>query len=308
MTAVAVGAVPVHQVVSDYLKDARARGLAPNTLADYTGALEVTFLWLCERQGIATIDQVNRAVLNEMTTYLLEVGGKKGPLSRSSVRSYAKTFNSLLAFAGRPPADRAQAPKLGRRLVEVLDRSEIADLEQAATTERDRLIIRLLADTGMRASELLGIREDDLEERNRREHYLKVRGKGRKERIVPLQSALYRRLDLYARRGRPQDATSSRIFLGLRRHRRTGDYEPLTLSGLEQMVRWTALRAGITKKVHPHLLRHSFITYAVRRGMSPFQIAAIVGHANLDLINSVYLHLNNSDAHRALMALLTADD
>src|SRR2546430_15307375 len=94
---------------------------------------------------------------------------------------------------------KAQLPKLPTKLVEVVSREEIQRMEDAARTERDKLMVRVLADTGLRVDELLGLRTTDLVEQNRN-YYLRVRGKGAKDRLVPAPR-LYRRLRIYVERG-----------------------------------------------------------------------------------------------------------
>jgi integrase len=133
-------------------------------------------------------------------------------------------------------------PRRPERALDVLSREEIQQLEDAAKTERDKLIIQVLADTGIRVGELLGLRCSDLIERDRN-RYLRIAGpsqgggaKGDRSRLVPVPR-IWRRLQRYIERGRPKDTNSDRIFLAARRDRRTGDYEPLTKSGVEQMVR-----------------------------------------------------------------------
>jgi len=103
---------------------------------------------------------------------------------------------------------------------------------------------------------------------------------------------------------RPSDTRSSRLFLGLRRGL-SGEYEPLTRSGVLQLVRSAAKRAGITKPVHAHLLRHSFVTNALRGGMNPMLVAQIAGHSSLRMIEQVYSHLTAGDAYEALLVMLT---
>lgn len=117
---------------------------------------------------------------------------------------------------------RAQAPKLPRRLLDVLSREEVARLEDAAKTERDKLIVRVLADAGLRVTELTGLRVTDLIERDRKA-YLRVRGKADRERDVPVMPQLGRRLRRHVERGRPRGTTSDRVFVSLRRGR-SGDY------------------------------------------------------------------------------------
>jgi site-specific recombinase XerD len=140
----------------------------------------------------------------------------------------------------------------------------------------------VLADTGIRVSELTGLRAADLIERDRRA-YLRVRGKGGRERDVPIMPQLGRRLRRYIERGRPRGTSSDRVFLSLRRGRH-GDHEPLTRSGVDQLVRLLGEEAGLEKRVHPHLLRHSFATWALTRGMNPVQLAQIMGGGGRSMV------------------------
>ncbi len=141
-----------------------------------------------------------------------------------------------------------------------------------------------------------------------RQHYLRVRGKGSKERLVPIPR-LYARLRRYADRGRPSDTVSDRLFVALKRRPESlgGAYEPLTESGVQQLIRNLARVAGIERRVYPHLLRHSYITWAIRRGMHPVQIRQIVGHESTAMIDRVYSHLVPQDAYAATMKLLSDD-
>ena len=118
---------------------------------------------------------------------------------------------------------------------------------------------------------------------------------------------LHRRLVRYAERQRPRDASSDRLFLSRRRSRPTGDYEPLTESGVQQFIRDLGERAGLRKRVHPHVFRHSAATHMLRRGMNPLLVAQVLGHSSLAMIQNVYSHLTPVDAHAALMAALKDD-
>lgn len=192
-----------------------------------------------------------------------------------------RAVNHFLAWArreGEAVEGRAQLPRLPRPVLEVLSRDEIQRMEDVARTERDRLIVRALADTGLRVGELVKLRLTDLVSRGR-QHYLRVRGKGSKERLVPIPR-LYERLRRYADRGRPREANGDRLFLSLKRlpAARGGGFELLTESGVQQLVRNLAYEAGIQRRVYPHLLRHSFITWHIQRGTHPVQLRQIVGH------------------------------
>jgi integrase len=158
-------------LVEDYLADCRARGLSPKTLRDAYGySLQRVLLPWCEEQGLTQAGQLDTRTLNRFTSDLLEHGGRRGQLSRHTVEMYVRNVNLFLGWCRREGEIgdvRAQAPKLPRRVLDVLTREEIDRLEEAAVSERDKVIVRLLADTGIRASELLGLRSADLVEQGR---------------------------------------------------------------------------------------------------------------------------------------------
>jgi integrase len=227
----------------DHLASCRARGLSPKTIRDNYGyALKSVFLPWAADEGITEPEQITNRVLDRFTAHLLEHGGKARPAQpplRRVVRGVRQWCSAGCRRSGELKAKAAaQVPRRPERVLDVLSREEI-QLEDAAKTERDKLIIRLLADTGIRVGELLGLRCSDLMERDRN-HYLRVAGpsqgggaKGDRSRLAPVPR-IWRRLQRYIERGRPKDTNSDRIFLAVRRDRRTGDYEPLTKSGVEQ--------------------------------------------------------------------------
>src|SRR5215469_3228376 len=263
------------------------------------------FLPWCAREGIAEPPQLTTRLLERFLAELIEHGGKRGELSRNTVWTYVKAVRSLLAWAkteGEEVKAEARLPKLPQRLVEVLSREEIQRIEDVAETERDKLIVRLLADTGIRVGELVKLRTSDFVERDRN-LYLHVQGKGARERLAPLSPALARRLRRYTERSRPADANGDRLFLA-RRRSVSGEHEPITDSGVQQMIRNLGERAGIGKRVHPHLFRHSAATYMLQRGMNPLLVAQVLGHTSLAMIQRVYAHLTPTDAHQALMQVL----
>jgi integrase len=309
---VVTGAKPtaISALVEDFLASVKAAGRSPKTYnTSYGYPLRSILVPFCEREGITEPDQLTSKVLNRMTNELRDGGGKNGrPLTETTIHAYLRGINAGLHWARAEgemtSKGRAQLPKLPKRLVATLDRDEIAAMEDAVSTERDKLIIRLLADTGIRVGELVALRPGDIIERDRN-HYVQVHGKGSKDRLVPIPR-LYRRLERFAAKGRPKDA-ADRLFLGLRRDRRTGQYEPLTTSGVLQMLQTAAALAGVEKRVYPHLMRHSFATYQLAKGMNPIQLQNILGHASLTMISTVYAHLSPGDAYDALLKTLTDD-
>jgi len=302
----------LERLVDDYLVACRARGLSSKTVKFvYAYVLKQVFLPFCKREGAEAPAQVDRRLLDRFSTELLETGGRRGKLSKHSVHSYVRCTNSFLAWARQEgevaPGTRAQLPKLGRRLLEVLTRDEVRAMEDVAKTERDKLIVRVLADSGIRVGELVGLRTTDLVVQGGRRQFLRVRGKGDLERLVPISPRLHARLRRYADRGRPKDVATDRLFIALRRSS-GGELEPLTTSGVQQMIKILGQEAGVQKRVYPHLLRHSFVTWSLTKGMNPVQLAQIVGHSSLSMIQQVYSHLTPSDAYDAMLKVLTAED
>ena len=139
-----------------------------------------------------------------------------------------------------------------------------------------------------------------------REEYLHVRGKGERDRLVAIPG-LQRRIERYIQHGRPKDSRSDHLFLASRRGKR-GDYEALTARGVQQLIRTLGQKIELGKRVYPHLLRHSFATTALAKGMNPIQLADILGHRSLVMTQNVYAHLSPSDSYEAMAKLLLARD
>jgi integrase len=303
-------ATALTRLVDDYLMSCRARGLAPNTVqVSYGYPLRGVLLPWCADHGVSELTGLDPRQVDAFTVHLHEAGGRNGGrLSKASVHAYLRAVRGFLGWCqkeGEAVAARPALPRLPKRVLDVLDREEIARLETAAPTERDRLIIRILGDCGVRAAELCQLTVDDVV-RHDRQAFLRVHGKGERDRLVPLPPVLLRRLDRYVKGTRPATATTPRLFVALRRGP-SGGYQPLTPSGVLQLVRSAAMRAGITKRVYTHLLRHSFITNALRGGMNPMMVAQVAGHTSLRMIERVYSHLDQADAYEAMIRLLSAE-
>lgn len=311
LKVVGIATSQLSRLVEDYLAHCRAAGLSPKTVRhSYGYPLRSVFLPWAAEQGISQSDQLDNRTLDRFVATLLEQGGRRGELSRHSAWTYAKAVKRFLAWLseeGEAAPGQVTLPKLPKRLVETVDRTEVQRLEDAALSERDAVILRTLADTGLRVGELVALRTSDLVERDRIHHFLRVQGKGGRERMVPISAGLFRRLQRYLERKRPADAAGDRIFVSNRRSPRSGEYEPLTESGVQQMIRDLGERAGLGKRIHPHLFRHSAATHMLRRGMNPLLVAQVLGHSSLAMIQNVYSHLTETDAHDALIAALKDD-
>ena len=312
LTIVKPTATPIETLVNDYLAAARSRGLSKKTTDSSYGAygypLKRVLLPFLTREGITQVDQLNNRVLERLSAELQDQGGKKGrPLSRYSIKSWLSVVNSFLLWAkaeGEKVVGKTPVVKTPKRVLDVLTRDEVKAMENTAQTERDKLIVRILADTGMRNGELVGLRVGDLIEQNH-EYKLRVRGKGDKERLVSIPK-LGLRIKRFIR-SRRTDLATDRLFVGLRR-RPGGEYERLTESGVQQVIRTLAQNAGITKRVYPHLLRHSFATWYLTQGGDSVMLMNLLGHTSLTMISRVYTHFSTSDEYRALAKLLTGEE
>lgn len=290
------------RLVGDFEASVQARGLSFRTVEHYSDVLRRVLVGYCEREGFEPADLTKRH-LERLSAELLQAGR-----SRQSVKTYMSAINRFLGWCseeGELARLRGPEPRVERRLLEVLERDEINRIEQAAITERDKLIVRVLADTGIRVGELRRLRVTDLISQGR-ERYLRVRGKGARDRLVPITPGLHMRLDRYVRRGRPECGTDA-LFVTLDR-RPSGDHEPIAEPTVQGMLAMLGRKAGLEKRVHPHLFRHSLATNLLRRNVNPVQVRDILGHTSLAMIDRVYSHLAPSDAHQALMEALRADD
>ncbi len=301
---------PLERLVEDYCADARARGLSPKSIKyGVAWPLREIFLPWAADNNITSVEELDNRTCNRFSAHLQDHGGKQGALKPASIWSYSKAVRRFMSWAsqeGEQVPGEVKLNKLPQRMVEVLSAKEIEALENAASSERDKLIVMVLAQTGIRRAELVGLTDRDLLDEGGR-YYLRIHGKGGRDRRVPMSSALARRLrKLIA--GRPKDADSKRIFLALKKRAGGHSIEPLTESGVTQMITGLGEKAGIERRVHPHMFRHSFATLALRRGMDSLMVAEVLGHAGLQMLSRVYSHTTPTDAHVALMKVLVAED
>src|SRR5215472_10561575 len=233
------------RLVSDFEASVQASGLSFRTVEHYSDVLRRVLLGFCEREGVEPTGLTKRH-LERLAAELLQAGR-----SRQSVKTYMSAINRFLKWCndeGELARLRGPEPRVERRLLDVLDRDEINRIEEAAVTERDKLIVRVLADTGIRVGELRRLRVTDLVSQGR-ERYLRVRGKGERDRLVPVTPGLHMRLDRYVRRSRPT-CNADALFVTLDR-RPSGDYEPIGERTLQELLALLGRKAGLEKRVHP---------------------------------------------------------
>jgi integrase len=291
--------------IEDYLVYCRTQGVKPSTIKhSYGYSLHAVLLPWCTRGGITTVAGIDQATLERFAAAVRDRKTREGsPLSESTVWTYQRAANQFVKWYADVHDTTGAKVKLrkpsGRKVI-TLERDQIALLERTADTERDRVIVRLFADTGMRPSELVSITKGDLRHAGRR-HHVHI-ASPTDERHVPITPEMYARLRELARGG-----ADDPIFIGLRRDRRTGRREPLTVPGLRQMIGALALNAGMRTTVNPYVLRHSACRWMLMSGQSPIMVEQILGHNSEAMIREQYNNLGTDDAHDRLMKVLRAE-
>jgi integrase/recombinase XerD len=258
--------------VENYLRDARR-------LAEYG-----------EGKGIRGPADVTAAQLREFVYFLKDLGLAATTIRRqiSALRTYYK-FLVGEGIVARDPSERIESPKRWRTLPTVLTVLDVERLLAAPNTDeplaiRDRALLEFAYATGVRVSELVGLTLQDI---LFEEGIARVFGKGAKERLVPVGRRALGAVALYAREIRPTlDKGKGRgiLFLNARG-------TPLSRVGAWGIIKGTARRAGITKRVTPHTLRHTFATHLLEGGADLRAVQEMLGHADLST-TQLYTHVD----------------
>jgi integrase/recombinase XerD len=274
------------------------RGLARNTLEAYRSDL-LQFGRFLERRGVG----VTTASHNDLSAFLSELAGPapnggdgaRRPAAASTLgrkvaclRSFYRHLRREGAIAHDPTAD-LHGPRKTQRLPRVLTRQEVARLlrEPSGTDAlalRDRALLELMYACGLRASEAIGLELGDIDVE---EGMLCARGKGSKERLVPIGRQALAALHAYRARGRPAlvgAKAEAKLFV----NRRGG---ALSRQGLYKIVQGHARGAGLEDRMSPHTLRHSFATHLLAGGCDLRSLQEMLGHADL-ATTQVYTHLS----------------
>lgn len=261
------------------------RGLSPRTVEAYAGDAGRFAAW-AERKGV-DVRAPGRSDLDDFLWDEKERGLKPASLSR--VVEALRSFFAYQAVEGRlpeSPAEGLRGPRAGRRLPKFLTRRDAARLLAApdgASYEdvRERAMLELLYAAGLRVSELIALTPEGV---NLQEGWVRVKGKGGKERLVPFHARAGAALRLYlAERERRFKTPAPELFLG-RAGRR------LSRVQFWRILRALGARAGLAK-VHPHLLRHTFATHLLEGGADLRSVQEMLGHADLST-TQVYTHLD----------------
>ncbi|WP_295012696.1 site-specific tyrosine recombinase XerD [uncultured Microbacterium sp.] len=267
------------------------RGLADHTLAAYRRDLDGYLAWLQARG----IDDTAEITAETVAAFAAERASAEPPPAASSLarlQSSVRGWHRFLAregIASVDPSARLRPPRQPQRLPKALTIDQVERLLSAPSADdpigiRDRALLELLYATGARVSEAISLDVDDLAHGD----LLRLRGKGSKERIVPVGSYARAAIEAYLTRVRPALAargkSSAKLFLGARG-------APLSRQSAWLVIRAAAQSAQITADVSPHTLRHSFATHLLQGGADVRVVQELLGHASV-ATTQIYTHVS----------------
>ena len=275
------------------------RGLSDNTLAAYRNDLAGLAAWL-EGQG-GTLLAAGRGDLQGYLAHRLQQGARPRSTARllSSLRRFYR-WSLREGLVTADPSARIESPRLGRPLPDTLTEADVEALLAAPDPAtdlglRDRAMLELLYATGLRVSELVALRLDQV---SLRQGVLRVMGKGSKERLVPMGEEAVARIEDYLRGARGDLLKGAGVSDALFVTRRGG---AMTRQAFWYLIRRYAEQAGIRRHLSPHTLRHAFATHLLNHGADLRVVQMLLGHSDLST-TQIYTHVARArlkDLHAA---------
>ncbi|UCC90258.1 MAG: tyrosine recombinase XerC [Dehalococcoidia bacterium] len=290
----------MQEVFNKYINYLEAeRNASRYTVRNYTTDLLGFFNFL-KTKGISSLKEVDRHVLRDYLSHLMEEGIVKASIARklSAIRSFYRYLVREKIVTANPVA-KTSSPKLDRRLPSFLTPEEVVRLLEAPDLstpqgQRDRALIELLYASGLRVSELVNL---DMGQVNFDTDEIRVWGKGSKERVVLMGKPAAAALSTYLSQGRPKllgNKKSSALFVNRYGGRLIG-------RRVQRILEKYASLAGINKRVYPHLLRHTFATHLLDGGAGLRVVQELLGHANLSS-TQIYTHVTKSQAKKVYLS------
>lgn len=267
------------------------RNLAQNTLEAYARDL-ADFAGAMLDAGRTGPEQISTEHISAWVRSLAVAGLSARSQARMlvAVRNFFRWLVRTRALAV-DPSKLVELPRAGRRLPQLVTYDEVLALLQAAPSARDRALILLLYGAGLRVSEVVGL---ELGALYLDDGVLRVLGKGKKERLVPIGSPIIDGLRTYLAGERPEltgGIANDLVFPG------RGKRRPLTRQAVFKLLRRIATLAGITRDISPHKLRHGFATDLVRNGADLRSVQVMLGHADLRT-TEIYTHVDGEHLRR----------
>lgn len=273
------------------------RNYSPNTLAAYQNDLS-WLLSFCEQQEMNPLDMQ----LEDLQYFAVQLHEHQiGPTSQARILSGIRSFYKYLLLSGeieQDPTELLESPHLGERLPEVLSTDEIDQIQKSIDLskpegQRNKTIIEVLFSCGLRVSELVNLKLSNL---YLEEGFVRVMGKGSKERLVPISSKAIRELKYWfldRNLMKIQQGEEDYVFLN-----RRGKH--LTRTMILIMLKRQAVAAGITKTISPHTLRHSFATELLKGGADLRAIQAMLGHESIGT-TELYMHIDTTTLREEIL-------
>lgn len=263
------------------------RGLSPNTLAAYRADLTALARWLAERK--VPMDQTSRADLQEFIAWRVREGARPRSTARQ-LSSFRRFFRYLLREGGihEDPTAQIAMPKIGRSLPKSLTEEEVEALLGAPVVSdplgnRDRTMLEVLYATGLRVSELVNLRDAQV---NLNQGVIRILGKGNRERLIPLGEEAVRWLVEFEHGPRGEillERQTDYLF-----PTRRGDR--MTRQAFWHIIKRYAHKSGIAKELSPHTLRHAFATHLLNHGADLRVVQMLLGHSDLST-TQIYTHV-----------------
>ena len=280
----------LHDLVDEFILDQRVRGNSQATIDYYSFALNLFLSFYGSDRDVSDL------TLTLCKQYYVHLSDDK-TVNSVSIQSYVRGLRTFLRwlynnnYIEENICDKFKLPKASRKVIDILSDKEIDDLLLSLSgnewlTVRNRLIVALMLDSGLRLNEVVTLRSSAVHLKDR---YLIVTGKGDKQRTVPFGSYTAQTLEDYLRL--TQNARSDG-FLIIKVSETLCGFEPITQATIKNMFRRLKSRSGISR-LYPHLLRHTFATRYLENGGNIYTLQAILGHSSLDMVKK-YLHLASS--------------
>ena len=281
------------QAVRDYQHYLKIeRGLSGNSISNYTYDIAKLILFLEAHQLTDTPIDIGKETVQR---FIYEVAQTLNARSQARLISGLKSFFSYLVFEDHRtdnPMDLIESPKIGRKLPDTLSVSEINDIIKAIDLskpegERNRAMLETLYGCGLRVSELINLQLSDL---YFEEDFIKVTGKGDKQRFVPISGVNKKYIDIYRKEVRVQlkiqKGSEDVLFLNRRGKR-------LTRAMVFVIIKRLAETLGLKKNISPHTFRHSFATHLLENGADLRAIQQMLGHESITT-TEVYMHVDRT--------------
>ncbi|NAS30218.1 tyrosine recombinase [Flavobacteriaceae bacterium R38] len=274
------------------------RGLSMNSINNYILDIKKLYVFLIEHNISSSPITIEKESIQQ---FIYKIAKEVNPRSQARIISGLKSFFNYLVFEDYRddnPLELIESPKIGRKLPDTLDEKEINSIIESIDLskpegERNRSIIETLYGCGLRVSELIELKLSDL---FFEEGFIKVTGKGNKQRFVPISELTQKYIEIYKSEIRIhipiQNGHEDILYLNRRGKK-------LTRAMIFTIIKRLVEKAGIRKNVSPHTLRHSFATHLLEHGADLRAIQLMLGHESITT-TEVYMHVDRSHLKKVI--------